>query len=76
MNYNVGDRLLCKISNDIFNITKDNYYVIIYIGSNTISLVNDTGNRIGYKVDSRKLVTYFYTLKEIRKLKLERINGL
>ena len=82
MEYKVGDRLLCKVDDD--NSTKDKYYIIIdkitfkdMSFSECVYITNNKGDRDVYFILSDwEINNYFYTEKEIRLMKLEKLNGI
>ena len=77
MKYNIRDRLLCKT--DRLSLTKGKYYTIKDINNDSIYIVDDNGY-IDYFMDLDEnlfaISKYFYTKNEVRKLKLEKINGI
>jgi len=88
-NLNVGEKLSCKkdyINNKI-SIRKDEEYEISDIAINDSSLIDGDENVIYYyyilddnnsKIEIRNdedIETYFYTKKDIRKMKLKKLNN-
>lgn len=63
----IGDKLLCK--KDYINMKKGNFYEIFEINENHINIINYT---FAIKIYVHNFAwEYFYTEKELRKLKLE-----
>jgi hypothetical protein len=56
--------------------SKDDYYKIIYFGivTSEIECISKRLKGIRYKFDTDIIIKYFITLKEYRKLKLDKIN--
>ena len=74
--YKVGDMLRCKIDNPFVSIQfyKDIEYEVLYISEYLTKVSNNKNNYFFFVNDS--IFSYFYTEKELRKLKLERIQNV
>ena len=77
MEFKIGDRLLCKKIHKWY--IKGNFYVIndVDIGpfTNDVSVEGYWFNLDKGYIGVPLFSDYFYTLEELRKLKLEKING-
>ena len=70
MGYKIGDILICKKNTS--NITKGKYYVIHNTHIDSVYIIDDKGNGDGWFNANN----YFYTIGEMRLMKLKRINEL
>lgn len=85
--FKIGDSLYCY--NPVINFTIGKYYIIDYVNNNytdydtekvviVVGITNDKGGHRYFVVKGGELfyLDYFYTEKEYRKAKLERISWL
>ena len=88
MDYKIGDKIYCKKSYKGYNFTIGKIYEIYEISNKHLSfnfdqmlITNDEYHNISFYIieqhkDVMKLDEHFITINELRKLKLEKINGL
>lgn len=88
MNYKIGDKILCKKSNSDNSVIKDNYYfigdiddsdvffifIVLFPGKNFGRWFEVRENNNYYRSSHLNFYDYFYTEKEIRKLKLQKLS--
>ncbi len=77
----VGDEMYCKKSRDGVEhyLTKGKTYIVLTIGKFSFEIIGDTDEVVGfycgtYNNHHFNYKDYFYTIREMRKLKLEKIN--
>lgn len=76
--YNIGDKIICKCNFGIENITINKSYTIMDIDINGIQIFQDDDFPIWFDFKKeialyRIIEDYFYSKKEIRKIKLNTI---
>ena len=83
MEYNVGDKLLCKkgyMSSYHNIINKEQIYVICEVFKNAVLICGNEKRFWWFYYNIQKfqplLQDYFYTKEELRRLKLEKIDGI
>jgi len=76
--FEIGDKLICKDSfkSPFDNLTlflKESQYKILYKTGTVLKIGND---QIDYYFSIDNAIKHFFTIKEIRKLKLERLKNV
>ena len=76
----IGDKVYCKKERDVIDITLGRSYILSIVNTNYISINNNKGllfsfGTIKYYGYGNYFNDYFYTEKEMRKLKLEAIEN-
>lgn len=73
--YKIGDKVICKCLSSFVGFKIGNKYIISYYNLNTYYGISDSKG-IKYGIYTNELMNkYFYTNKELRKLKLERLGN-